>query len=201
MDKKGFVFPKYLIAIILILVVCLIFLIAVQIPFASQKLPVYNRDHASATSQINVYKDYLNRASAVEADIKRMQQEYEEKNRQLSVDPDQTVDDIRDMLIQIGYDPSTITVSNSSADSKGRVAATGDPLYQTTIGFTFTASKQDMLDTFRYFEAESKGSYFITSLAITPAGGAWGEESTALDSYNVSMSITLYYFKAPKTST
>ncbi len=199
MNKKGFTIPKYFFVILAIVLACAIFLFAVQLPFANKKLPEYTQKHNAAQAQINQWKDYMSRAKEVQASIDDMKAQYAEKSNQLSVDPDKTIDDIKDMLANMGYDPGTVSVAHGQADSQGRVAETGEALLETAITFNFSATKTDMLDTFKYFESESKGSYYITAITISPIGGAAGvdESRTSSEMYSVQMSLTLYYFEVP----
>ena len=75
-----------------------------------------------------------------------------------------------------------------------------DPLYSTVINFAFTATKQKMLETFNYFEAESNGSYYISQLSINKPDNN-GEESAKIsdESYSVNLTMNLYYFKPTGT--
>ncbi len=205
MENKAKSIPTYAIVIAVILVGAIIFLFTVQIPFA-QKIPTYNAQHASATAEIEKYKDYNSRYDQVRADIDRMQKEYNEKGSTLFVEPSKTVDEIKDMLEKLGYDMTTLSVSEGTPDGAGRISATGDPLYATQISYTFTATRSKMIETLQYFESEAKGSYSINKLSLKPieesvaTGGEEGEESaptkvvTKNDQYQVTMSIVLYYF-------
>lgn len=188
--KQQFKIPGFVIAIAVILLVALLFLIFGFMKFTGQ-IDTYNRDHASATAEINKYQDYLNRSTQVEEDIARMKAEFNLKSASLTVNPRSTLDDIRDMLSNLGYDMSTLSVSEPAADGAGRQSATGDPLYTVTLSYTFSTTEEKMLETMRYFESESDGSYFISSVVLDQTGS---KESGKL--YVATMSITLYYFNS-----
>lgn len=193
--KQQINIPKYIWIIAAILVVCIIFLIFVQVPF-SNKLPEYNAAHTSAVAQINQYNDYLARADQVQQSIDNMKKLYEKESDKLFVNATKTTDDIRAMLKKLNYDLSTLSVQKGVVDGAGRVSSTGDPLYSTVINFDFTATKQKMLETFNYFETESNGSYYISQLSINKPDNN-GEESAKVsnESYSVSLTMNLYYFK------
>ena len=211
MDKKqSITIPKFVWAILLIVVVCIIFLVAVQIPF-SQKIDKYNSDHASADAQINMYKDYLSRAKEVQTSIDNMKKECEEKNAALTINAEKTADDIRDMLKDLGYDLSSLSIAERQADSEGRVSATGDPLYVTTIRFSFTATEKKLIETLKYFESESNGSYFVSKISVTEedkkattpteqeATEGSKQATTSADRMYVStLEIRLYFFDVTK---
>ena len=57
-SKKQLKISGFIIAIAIILILCIIFLLAVQVPFL-QKKDTYEASHASAVSQINYYNSYL----------------------------------------------------------------------------------------------------------------------------------------------
>lgn len=191
MDKKQqFKIPKFVIAIAIILVVALLFLIFVFMRFTGT-LDTYEKDHASATAEINKYQDYLNRSTEVQASIDQMKAQYEKESAALTVNPRSTLDDIRKMLSTLGYDLSSLSVGEPAADPAGRQSATGDPLYTTTISYAFNTTEAKMLETLRYFESESDGSYFISKLTLTR-----GDDAESAKSYSASMDITLYYFNS-----
>lgn len=189
-NKQQLKIPGFAIAIAVIFVVSLLFLIFVFMKFTGS-IDTYNRDHASATSQISVYQDYLNRKTEVEEKIAKMKAEFEAKSATLTVNPRSTLDDIRNMLVNLGYDLSTLSVGAPSPDGAGRMSATGDPLYVTNISYNFTTTEEKMLETIRYFEDESDGSYFISGITLSDNTTDGGEKL-----YTVGMTISLYYFNS-----
>ncbi len=205
MDKKqSFTIPKFVWVLLIILVACILFLILVQIPF-NQKIDKYNSDHASADAQIKIYKDYLARSKEVQASIVSMKKECEEKNKALTINADKTADDIRDMLKDLDYDLSSLSINERRPDSEGRVSATGDPLYVTTIKFSFISTEKKLIETLKYFESESDGSYFVSKIAVSEQeesekGNDVSQQSVASADklYVTSLEIQLYFFDMTK---
>lgn len=208
--KQSFTIPKFMYVLGVILLVCIIFLFAVQMPF-SGKIEKYNKDHESATSQINMYKDYLERASEVQDSINQMRAYCDEMNEKLTINASKTVDDVRDMLKNLDYDLTSLTVTEGKADSKGRVSATGDPLYVTSIKFTFTATEKKLIETLKYFESESEGSYYISKIIVeeekkktttaTVSGAVEGSQQSVDGAdrlYVTNLEIQLYFFDMTK---
>lgn len=208
--KQSFTIPKFVYALAGILLVCIIFLFAVQMPF-SGKIDKYNKDHESATSQINMYKDYLERAAEVQESINQMRAYCEEMNEKLTINGSKTIDDVRDMLKNLDYDLTTLVVTEGKADSKGRVSATGDPLYVTSIKFTFTSTEKKLIETLKYFESESEGSYYISKMAVqeeqkkavatTESGAVEGSQQSVNGAdklYVTNLEISLYFFDMSK---
>ena len=136
MDKKQVKIPKFIWVLVGILVVSIIFLIAVQMPF-SQKIETYNKDHQSAESQISQYAYYLKNAETITAAVEKTEAECSEKNEKLTVDPNKTVDDIRDLLAKHEMDLTTLNITEGVPDDQGGVSASGDPLYVSTLITTY----------------------------------------------------------------
>lgn len=198
-NKQQIKIPSYIWIIAAILVVCIIFLIFVQVPFSKQ-YATYEKDHASAAAEIQKYENYLARADEVQASIDRMKKEYDEESQKLFVNAKTTSEDIRKMLKKLKYDISTLSVQKGVEDSQHRVSSTGAPLYSTVINYTFTASYDDMLETLDYFESQSNGSYYISNMTIQIAedeensGESKPKVAASAEEYTVVMTMNLYYF-------
>lgn len=199
MDKKEIKIPGYIWIIAVILVACILFLIFVQVPFSKQ-YPVYETNHNSAVSQIMVYEDYNSRADEVQKKINENKAKYIEESQKLFINAKTTSEDIRKMLKKLDYDLSTLTVSAGVEDAQGRTSSTGDPLYSTQINFAFNATYQKLLDTLDYFETQSDGSYYISSMVIAEANDKNSDSSKAASvastskNYTVQLTMNLYYF-------
>ena len=200
MNSKQKSVPKWILVVIGIIVVCIIFFIAVQVPFNRER-PKYEADHASATSQIDVYKDYLARFDEVEQKIAEMKEEFYEKRDTLYVQPGQIADDIEDLLAEISVTISDFSVTEGSPDESGSISATGDPLYKSDINVNFNSTREKMIETFKYFESESKGAYYISAISVarnkvTTAEGSEVSMKSSEETYNVRMTVTLFYFNS-----
>lgn len=210
MDKKQQAsLPKFLWVLAGILVVCIIFLFAVQLPF-SNKIETYNKDHASAESQISEYEYYLKNAETITDEVVKLEAECSAKNAKLSVDPNKTIDDIRDLIAKHGMDLTTLTISDGVADKQGGVSASGDPLYVSTLKYNFVQTQQKIIETLGYFEKESKGAYIISAINIEKEEldekPTSGEDSSkvsapsAQEIFNTTLTIKLYYFDMSKNT-
>lgn len=169
MDKKQQVsIPKYIWVIAGILVICIIFLIVVQVPF-SQKLGDYNKKHDSAAAEISKYNSYLANASQISKNIVEMSTTYEKQSEKLFVNGTKTADDIKVMLEKLDYAPTSVSVQPGVQDSEGRMSSAGDPLYTTIVKLNFTGTEEEIVNTLKYFESESKGSYYVSKVTVKPA--------------------------------
>ncbi len=208
-NKQQVTLPKFIWVLAGILVVCIIFLIAVQIPF-SQKIETYNNDHASAESQISEYEYYRKNADTITAEVAKLEKECSEKNAKLTVDPKKTVDDIKDLIVKHGMDLNSLTISQGVPDKQGGVSASGDPLYVSTIKYNFIQTQQKIIETLSYFEKESNGAYIISAVQIEPEEldetPTSGEDSSKISTpssqniFNTTLTIKLYYFDLTKNT-
>ncbi len=150
-SKKQFKVSGFIIAIAVIIVMAIIFLIAVQVPFM-QKYDDYQNKHASATSKINYYNSYLDRASDIEASIASMIEEYQTKNPILYSNATTSPREIRTMLKNLKYDIDSLSISTGVQDELGRATVEGGRLYYTGINFKFSGTRDDLKKTLDYLE-------------------------------------------------
>ena len=198
MDKKQLKIPTYFLVIIAVLILSLIFIFVVQVPF-SQKLDTYNRDHASVTSQISKYNDYLNRANEVSTKNAEMKAEYEANSRKLFSNANMSPDDIRDALTTFNYELVSLDISEGVVDPKGRSAVAGEPLYLTNVKYKFVGTEDNIRSTLDYLETQSEGAYFINDMSITLPKAAGSNDETVKTfnptlKYEANINMSLYYF-------
>ncbi len=191
-SKQQLVIPGFVWAIAVIIILCIVFMFLVQAPF-SEKIDKYNADHASAQSQIALFEDYLARADEVEAKIAKMKEEYNEESKKLHVNATEFPNDVRNMVNQLNIQLDSVSSSEGSTDSAGRVSSTGDPLYVSTISLAFSGTEADLLSALDYFEIESDGSYYVESLTVTEITGSSAVKSTE-PRFNIGLSLSLYFF-------
>jgi hypothetical protein len=198
MDKKQLKIPTYFLVIIAVLILSIIFIFVVQVPF-SQKLDTYNRDHASVTSQISKYNDYLNRANEVSTKNAEMKAEYEANSRKLFSNANMSPDDIRDALTTFNYELVSLDISEGVVDPKGRSAVAGEPLYLTNVKYKFVGTEDNIRSTLDYLETQSEGAYFINDMSITLPKAAGSNDETVKTfnptlKYEANINMSLYYF-------
>ena len=191
-SKQQLVIPGFVWAIAVIIILCIVFMFLVQAPF-SEKIGKYNADHESAQSQIALFEDYLARADQVEANIAKMKEEYNEESKKLHVNATEFPNDVRNMVNQLNIQLDSVSSSEGSTDSAGRVSSTGDPLYVSTISLAFSGTEADLLSALDYFEIESDGSYYVESLTVTEITGSSAVKSTE-PRFNIGLSLSLYFF-------
>jgi len=199
-SKKQFKVSGFIIAIAVIIVMAIIFLIAVQVPFM-QKYDDYQNKHASATSKINYYNSYLDRASDIEASIASMIEEYQTKNPILYSNATTSPREIRTMLKNLKYDIDSLSISTGVQDELGRATVEGGRLYYTGINFKFSGTRDDLKKTLDYLELKAGGTYYMNNISVEPkTEDATGEASTVVTTgqnaeYDFNIQMGLYYFE------
>lgn len=204
MEKKQLKIPKFIWVIAAVVVISIIFLFAVQIRF-SQNIDTYNKDHASATSQISLYNDYLERASQVQSDIDEMKKKYEAQNGKLFSNARKSPNDFVAGLQKFHYDIYGVAIANSVADTQGRATVAGAPLYSTKITFKVVGTEDVIRSTLDYLELQADGAYYINEISLSPPI-VKGEEQVSVQAgtsgaeYEATIGMSLYYFdmNAPK---
>ncbi len=196
MDKKQLKIPGYIWGIAFVLVLCIIYLIVVQIPFMQEK-PKLDAEHASAQSQIAIYQEYTDNATKYQQKINDMIAEYEEKSAMLFVNATQTRDEIYTMIDNFKYQPLNVSVSEGRVDSQNRTSSSGEPLYTTTVVLTMQISSQMILETLDYYEGNlengAEGTYYISSVSIQQMTEGEAQELVK-DKYTVTIQMDLFYF-------
>lgn len=198
MDKKQLKIPGYIWGIAFVLVLCIIYLIVVQIPFMQAK-PGLDAEHASAQSQIAIYQEYTDNASTYQQKINAMIAEYQEKSAILFVNATQTREEIYTMIDNFKYQPMSVSVAQGQKDSQGRTSSSGEPLYTTTVVLTMQISSSMLLETLDYYEGNlddrsAEGAYYISSVSLQQVTEGESQQIVK-DEYNVTIQMDLFYFE------
>lgn len=223
MENKGSI-PKYIFALIAIILVCLIFLFVVQVPFLSAQ-PQLEKQHQADASQLQIYQNaYANRESLT-SEVQSMKEKYESDSASLFVNANKSPSDIMKMLSSSKTDPTTYSISEPRADKKGRKSSGGDTLYSTDVSIVFDSLDDVEIETvLNYFESVSNGAYYVDEVSIkaiekkitaTDAEDSEGDGESKAESktesksgstkdvltslyytgkYEVSITLKLYYF-------
>lgn len=181
--------PKSFIVFIVIFVAFIISVFAVLMPTLNN-LPTYNQKHDEAVSNIAHYEEILSTQKTVEQKIQELTEQYNEKQSELFVDAESSIEDLHSIFKELGINMNSLNRGTGVADSMGRTSTGGIPLYSTNLSFTFNGTVATANRLVHYLEQESKGCYFINSLNMSPIGGG--------SNFTVSFSVTLYYFDATK---
>lgn len=165
MENKGSI-PKYIFALIAIILVCLIFLFVVQMPFLSEQ-PKLEKQHQADASQLKIYQDAYANESNLKAEVESMKEEYESKSASFFINANKSPEDIIKMLAASKTEPTTYSISEPRADKKGRKSSTGDTLYSTDISIAFDSLDDVEIETvLNYFETTSNGAYYVDDMTV-----------------------------------
>lgn len=165
METKGS-FPKYIIAVIAIVLVAILFFFLVQMPFM-QKQPELEKQHQADASQLKIYQDAYADRENLAARVSSMKAQYEKDSEELFINATKSPQDIMDMINASKVRPTTYSVSEQTVDPKGRTSSSGEPLYSTNISIVFDSIDETQIATvLDYFEAQSEGAYYIDNINI-----------------------------------
>lgn len=166
METKGS-FPKYIFAVIAIILVAILFFFIVQMPFM-QKQPELEKQHQADASQLKIYQDAYADRENLAARVSSMKAQYEKDSEDLFINATKSPQDIMDMINASKVQPTTYSVSEQTVDSKGRTSSSGEPLYSTNISIVFESIDETQIATvLDYFEAQSEGAYYIDNISIS----------------------------------
>lgn len=207
--------PKYVFALIAIVLVAIIYLFVVQIPF-SQQQPKLEAQHQADASQLKIYEDTFADIDNFRKEVSDMKAKYEKDSASLFINANQSPKDVMDMLKKSKTQPTTYSIAKQKKDDKGRQSSGGDLLYSTDISIVFDSLDDAQIKTvLNYFESVSNGAYYVDKIDIKAiekrniedtSEESSKEESSKkgssnnlsslyfTDKYQVNMTLKLYYF-------
>ena len=183
--------PKSFIVFIVVFVAFIVCVFALLMPMISN-MPAYNQKHDEAVANIAHYEEILATQKTVEQKIEELTTQYNDKQAELFVDAETSIEDLQSIFKKLGIDMVSLNRGTGSPDAQGRTSTGGIPLYSTDLSFTFNGTVTTANKLVHYLEQESKGCYFINSLNMSPIEGG--------SNYTVVFGVTLYYFDATQTA-
>lgn len=188
--------PKYVFALVAIVLLLALFIPLVLMPYLSQK-PVMDAKHTEAQATLRLYDMKLQNIENYRGQVNDLKIRWDQLETLMFVDAKDTANDLNQMFQSLGVTPSSISVSDEAQAVEAAQSSTGAPLFSTNISLSFVTSREKLLRVINYFEDQSAGSYYISGLSmstVTQNGGS-GKQVVSAGDLNVSMSISLYYFR------
>ncbi len=229
MDKKknSRKIPGAVIALVFIIIAAIVFVPTVYMPYNENK-PALDSEHDSAEAQIALYDSAVDNQANIEANIKALQAEWDEVEKEMYVDASQTLDDLYTACVEIGSvaeedtdaeeddeseDTDTDTTvssrltlmkfnrSDAQQDSSESYSQTGNPLYYVTVSLEMYATRDALLEFLDYVEQESVGCYYISKMDLRTMEDFEDHSTYVVNEgdFNVSMTIYLYYYNTDIT--
>lgn len=200
MNKKQIKIPKYIIAIIIIILACIIFLVAAMVPFLKQK-PNMDKKHESAEKEKASLNPYVDNRDKIQASIAQLQEDYSKKNVVLFENAKRTPEEVKKLVDETaGVKFVSLSVSEGTASGSIKTVE-GGALKSTKINLTLNASETDLMKIIDFIEIRAKGTYYISSISfekekqqVKTEDGTVTETTSDENRYTYGIQIQLYYF-------
>ncbi len=196
MEMMGKKIPKYVFALVAIVLLLVLFVPLVLMPYLNQK-PAMDAKHIEAQTTLRLYDMKLQNIENYRGQVNDLKIRWDQLETLMFVDAKDTANDLNQMFQSLDVTPSSISVSDEAQAVEAAQSSTGAPLFSTNISLSFVASREKLLRVINYFEDQSAGSYYISGLSMSTVtqGSGSGRQKVSAGDLNVSMSISLYYFR------
>ena len=199
---SGKLIPKYIVGLVVVLVAVCVFIPLVLMPYLNTKDELKTKT-AKNNEQIALYDRTLVNYDELQAKVEELKKEWETMEDELFIKDEFIINDLSDMMNEVGIIPESIVVSDEAEVMPGEQSSTGDALYSITISMKFTDDPETLLEYINYIEEESEGVYLISDVKCTTVGKATGEnvkKTVGEGDLVTDMAFTAYYFKDVPTS-
>ena len=178
--------PKFIYVLLITIVVGVLFWIFVGQSLIT-KAPSMIKEHEDNVVLINKYDNALAQEDAIEAEIKKNNEQYEIKQKELFVDLDTCSKEIEKYCKDHNIELTNYTLSEPTVDKLNRISSAGFPVYTVDINIAYKDTYDTTLDLIKYVEKTSKGCYYVKSCSLQ-------EVKESKDKFDVSVSLKLYYY-------
>lgn len=185
--------PKFLYLLLGTIIVLVLFIIFVGTPLI-QKAPGMRSEHQEHLQTIREYDNALQLQSTIEDEIKKNQDEFKIKEKELFVDLDTSSREIEQYCRDKGINLKNYNLSEPKQDSLNRVSTGGYPVYTVDISLSYTDTYDKTLSLLKYLENGSNGCYYVRSCSLTQ-----NENVKNLNDFETSLSLQLYYYDRSAT--
>lgn len=179
--------PKFLYLLLGTIIVLVLFIILVATPLI-KKGPTMQENHQTHLQTIREYDNALKLESSIEAEIKKNQEEFKTKEKELFVDLDTSSKEIEEYCRNKGIDLINYNLSEPKEDSLNRVSTGGYPVYSVNISLSYKDTYEKTLNLLKYLENASNGCYYVKSCSLTQSEGSKSDE------FDTSLTLELYYY-------
>ena len=195
MSKSTKKVPAALIIIVAVIVAVAIFVPAVYMPYKDKK-PIMDAEHEEALAQLKVYDDAIADQDNIEADIKKLQAEWDQYEKDMFVNASSSLDDLQKVVDDLGVNLMSFVRGDETADPSESYSFTGSPLYYVTIRMSMYTDEETLLDLLNYIEQESVGCYYVRTLTAQTMSEdkEMGTFTAKEGDLSINMEVNLYYY-------
>ena len=158
--KKKKLLSKSTIAIIVMLLTLAVYCVAYMVP-AQNELIAMRAEMSVATAEANIYRQYLNDLSPLEADIAAIQAEIDKLNAEAYTNDSNVSFVISDVIQKCKVSLSSVSLQSETTFDGHRVLP---------INLSMTGQLENILKLISTFENNKEGSYLVRSATIDIAG-------------------------------
>lgn len=186
--------PTFAYVFVITLVVAIVYWI-----FIGQSLvtnaPAMMEEHESNVAKFEEYDRALKQESAIETEIKKNNETYETKQKELFVDLDTTSKELENYCTKNSIKLDNYAISEPTQDSKNRTSSAGYPVYTVDINISYTDTYDKTLSLLKYVEKTSQGCYYVRSCSLTE------NTSGVKDKFDTKIALKLYYYNTAESVT
>lgn len=195
MSKNAKKVPAAVIIIVAVIVAVMIFVPTVYMPYKNKK-PTMDAEHEEVLAQLKEYDDAIADQDNIEADIEKLQAEWDQYQKDMFVNASSSLDDLQKVVDKLGITLLTFDRGSETEDPSGAYSFTGSPLYYVTIKMTMNTDEETLLELLKYIEQDSVGCYYVRNLSAATYSEDKEEEGTTIKEgdLSVNMEVNLYYY-------
>lgn len=179
--------PAFAYIFVITLVVAIVYWIFVGQSLISNA-PQMMKEHEENLATFQKYDSALNQEKAIEDEIKKNNQIYETKQKELFVSLDTCSRELEKYCSQKGIKLDDYALSEPRQDSKNRTSSAGYPIYTVDISLSYTDTYDKTLDLLKYIEKTSQGCYYVQNCQLSQ------KENVSGNQFETKVSLRLYYY-------
>ncbi len=180
--------PKFIYLLLGTIIALVVFMIFVGSPLINNAAKM-QQTHKDVLKEIRDYDNAIAMKDSIEAEIKKNQDEFDIKEKELFVDLDTSSRDVESYCRENNIELTSYTLAEPQEDDKCRVSTGGYPVYTVSISLSYEDTYAKTISFLKYLEEGSKGCYYITSCDLSQ-----DDKTKNSEVFKTDMSIELYYY-------
>lgn len=181
--------PKFIWLLIGTMLAIIVFTIFVLTPLI-QNAGSMQEDHRDAQQKIREYDNALNMKESIEAEIKKNQDEFKTKEKEIFVNLDRSSKLVESYCSNNNIKLKTYSIADPQEDQMGRVSTGGYPVYTVNISISYTDTYEKTLSLLKYLENPENGCFYIKSCNLA----AVEDNLKGKDTFETTINLELYYY-------
>lgn len=179
--------PTFVYVLLITIVVAIIYWIFIGQSLISNA-PAMMKEHEENVAKIAEYDRAMEQKDAIENEIKKNNETYKTKQKELFVDLDTCSKELESYCTKNNIKLDNYAISEPKQDSRNRTSSAGYPVYTVDISLSYNDTYDTTLTLLKYIEKTSQGCYYVNSCSMN--------ENSAGDKnkFDTKVSLRLYYY-------